>query len=111
MSDRDCENCKHHTEKGCDSWNCEYEQRMKRKEALEWLYRLKSEIYVYMPKVWLFPMNDALDMAIKALERDEKYAELRKRVQEFMMKENMFSINSRDFDDNFFDTAESEDKE
>ena len=25
MSDRDCENCKHHTEKGCDSWDCEFE--------------------------------------------------------------------------------------
>lgn len=55
--------------------------------------------------------KEAFLMAIKSLERDEKYAELRKRVQEFMMKENMFSINSRDFDDNFFDTAESEDKE
>lgn len=50
-------------------------------------------------------------MAIKALRRDEKSAEFRKRFQEVMMKENMFSINSRDFDDYFFDTAESEDKE
>ena len=25
MSDRDCENCRHHTEKGCDSWDCIFE--------------------------------------------------------------------------------------
>ena len=36
-------------------------------EKLDWLYRLKSEIYVYMPKEWLIPMEDALDEAIKAL--------------------------------------------
>lgn len=22
---RDCENCKHHTENGCSSWDCEFE--------------------------------------------------------------------------------------
>lgn len=36
-------------------------------ENLDWLYRLKSEIYVYMPKEWLIPMDSALDEAIKAL--------------------------------------------
>ena len=36
-------------------------------ENLDWLYRLKSEIYVYMPKEWLIPMDHALDEAIKAL--------------------------------------------
>lgn len=30
MNDRDCENCKHHTEKGCDSWDCNFERRMTR---------------------------------------------------------------------------------
>lgn len=44
---------------------------MTRKEGLDWLYRLRSEIYVYMPKEWLIPMNNALDMGIKAL-RDIK---------------------------------------
>ena len=24
-NNRDCRNCKHHTENGCDSWDCEYE--------------------------------------------------------------------------------------
>lgn len=43
---------------------------MTREEELDWLYRLRSEIYVYMPKEWLIPMNDALDMAIKALEQE-----------------------------------------
>ena len=32
MNDRDCENCKHHTEKGCDSWDCEFEQGMTNEE-------------------------------------------------------------------------------
>ena len=45
---------------------------MTREEELDWLYRLRSEIYVYMPKEWLIPMNNALDMAIKALEQELK---------------------------------------
>ena len=24
---RDCENCKHHTENGCESWDCEFEEK------------------------------------------------------------------------------------
>ncbi len=43
---------------------------MTREEELDWLCRLRSEIYVYMPKEWLIPMNNALDMAIKALEQE-----------------------------------------
>ena len=43
---------------------------MTREEQLDWLCRLRSEIYVYMPKEWLIPMNNALDMAIKALEQE-----------------------------------------
>lgn len=43
---------------------------MTREEELDWLYRLRSEIYVYMPKEWLIPMNNALDMAIKKLEQE-----------------------------------------
>ena len=39
-------------------------------------------------------------------EDDEKAAEFRKRFQEAMIKG--FSINSRDFNDNFFDAEESE---
>lgn len=42
---------------------------MTREEELDWLYRLRSEIYVYMPKEWLTPMNNALDMAIKDAEQ------------------------------------------
>ena len=45
---------------------------MTREEMLDWLYRLRSQIYVYMPKDWLIPMKDALDMAIKALEQEPK---------------------------------------
>ena len=43
---------------------------MTREENLDWLYRLKSEIFVFMPKEWLIPMADALDDAIKALEQE-----------------------------------------
>ena len=45
---------------------------MTREEELDWLCRLRSEIYVYMPKEWIIPMNNALDMAIKALEQEPK---------------------------------------
>ena len=27
MKERDCANCKHHTEDGCSSWDCEFEAR------------------------------------------------------------------------------------
>lgn len=27
MNERNCENCKHHTENGCTSWECEYEPK------------------------------------------------------------------------------------
>ena len=49
---------------------------MTNEESLDWLYRLRSEIYVYMPHEWLIPMNNALDEAIKKLEQsnsDLKY--------------------------------------
>ena len=42
---------------------------MTREEKLDWLYRLRSEIYVYMPKDWCIPMHKALNMAIDALEQ------------------------------------------
>jgi DNA-directed RNA polymerase subunit RPC12/RpoP len=42
---------------------------MTREEKLDWLYRLRSEIYVYMPKDWCIPMHKALNMAIDTLEQ------------------------------------------
>ena len=44
---------------------------MTKEEELDWLCRLRSEIYVYMPKEWLIPMNNALDMAISALSENK----------------------------------------
>lgn len=37
MTDRDCANCKHHTEDGCSSWDCEYETKdlISRADAIE----------------------------------------------------------------------------
>ena len=43
---------------------------MTMEEELDWLCRLRSKIYVYMPKEWLIPMNNALDMAIQALKQE-----------------------------------------
>lgn len=43
---------------------------MTREEKLDWLYRLKSEIFVLMPKEWIKPMSDALGDVIKALEQE-----------------------------------------
>lgn len=44
--------------------------REEREKHLDWLYRLKSEIFVFMPKDWMIPFADALDVAIKALEQE-----------------------------------------
>lgn len=43
---------------------------MTKDEQLDWLYRLKSEIYTYMPIAWVKPMETALRAAIKALEQE-----------------------------------------
>ena len=43
-----------------------------KKETLNWLYKLKSKIFFYMPEEWSTPMSDALDVAIKALEQEPK---------------------------------------
>ena len=40
---------------------------MTRKEKIDWLYRLRSEIAMYIPKRWLIPMYTALDTAIDEL--------------------------------------------
>lgn len=42
---------------------------MTKDEKLDWLYRLRSNIGVYMPREWCMPMVRALDVAIKALEQ------------------------------------------
>lgn len=43
---------------------------MTRKEKIDWLYRLRSEIAIYIPKRWLIPMYTALDTAIDELQRE-----------------------------------------
>ena len=49
---------------------------MTREEKLDWLCRLRSEIYVFMPREWIIPMNNALDMAIKNVEQITKIADI-----------------------------------
>lgn len=46
---------------------------MTREEQLDWLCRLRSEIFVYMPEKWLIPMATALDEAISDIKRLEMY--------------------------------------
>lgn len=41
-------------------------------EQLDWLYKLRNKMPLYMPNDWVIPMNNALDMAIKALEQQPK---------------------------------------
>lgn len=43
---------------------------MTKEEILDWLYRLRSEIYVYMPPKWIIPMENALDKAIEAIKQE-----------------------------------------
>lgn len=71
MSDRDCENCKHHTEKGCDSWDCNFEQGMTREDAIKRLklWLICSEEYTEDD----VSMNEAIRIAINSLEIDERY--------------------------------------
>ena len=45
---------------------------MTKEETLDWLYRLRSNIGIYMPREWNISMVNALDMAIKVLEQEPK---------------------------------------
>lgn len=62
MSDRDCENCKHHTKKGCDSWDCKFERRMTREEAIE---HAKEQLEIFGGE-----HREFIELAIKALEQE-----------------------------------------
>lgn len=49
---------------------------MTREERSDWLYRLKSEIVVFMPYKWIDPMDEALTYAIKLVEQEQYYKDL-----------------------------------
>ena len=66
MSDRDCEKCKHHTKKGCKSWDCNFERKVTRKETIKVFEDMKKGLYPFDPTVYL-------DIAINSLEIDERY--------------------------------------
>lgn len=42
--DRNCEICKHHTEKGCCKWECQFEPTDSKHEVIEELENAKREI-------------------------------------------------------------------
>lgn len=46
---------------------------MPRKEVIDWLCRLRSNIPTFMPKIWHEKFINALDYAISSLEVDEVY--------------------------------------
>ena len=54
-----------------------------KEETLDWLYRLRSKIYVYMPKELLMPMNNALDVAIDTVKREEMLEDWTKKCRKF----------------------------
>lgn len=55
---------------------------MTREEELDWLYRLRSEIYVYMPVAWIVPMNNAVDMAINELAKGPILDKIRAEIEQ-----------------------------
>lgn len=65
MSDRDCEKCKHHTEKGCDSWDCEFERRLTQKEAMQ---ILKDNLIMFPDSNSERKKNEAIRIAINDIE-------------------------------------------
>lgn len=52
-------------------------------DTLDWLYRLRSEIYVYMPKEWLISMNNALDVAIGTVKHEKMLEDWTKKCRKF----------------------------
>ena len=48
---------------------------MTREQQIDWLYRLKSEIKIFMPYQWQKPFEEALDMAIKAPDQEPNKSE------------------------------------
>ena len=69
-SERNCEQCKHHSEQGCSSWDCEFEKRMTREEAIKLLEHI-SIAYTPTDAYGDYddpqPYEEAIDMAIEAL--------------------------------------------
>ena len=54
-----------------------------KEETLDWLYRLRSDMCIYIPTEWLRPMNDALDVAIDTVEREKSLEDWTKKCRKF----------------------------
>lgn len=81
-------------------------------ENLDWLYRLRSDLCVYMPNEWLIPMNNALDKAIKALKQYGVLQEIWHEINKYLY-DNGYDDKCRTDVFNIIDKyiGESEDKE
>ena len=69
--------------------------REEREKHLDWLYRLKSSIFVFMPNDWIIPFADALDMAIKAVEQESRWIPVSERLptkEEYIANNGLFIV-------------------
>lgn len=55
--------------------------REEREKHLDWLRRLKSEIFVSMPTEWIIPMVSALNVAIEALDTVDAVEEIKAEIK------------------------------
>lgn len=65
MKERDCENCVHHTDNGCSSWDCEYKPNdlISRADAIEAVASITMSIHlsdVICDKLLALPSADAV---------------------------------------------------
>jgi len=65
---RDCENCKHRKENGCEKWECEFEPKMTIEQAAKWLDAIKEKYIHGGDDEMDAKRKEAIDIAIRSLE-------------------------------------------
>lgn len=84
---------------------------MTREKAIDWLCRLKSKIKIFMPYQWQKPFEEALDMAIKAIEQEPRWISVSERLptkEEYIANNGLFIVSdgNRTYDE-YFDVYNS----
>ena len=75
---RDCENCKHHTDNGCSSWECKFEPKgMTREEAIK---HGKEQLEIFGGE-----HREFIELAIKALEQEPILDKIREEVNKLFV--------------------------